>query len=71
MCHNLYDGGVFNCVESLLKIQLENDYFLLTLMALMDIFIALGKAILYCASADETVLILMNQSEDHNLQTVC
>lgn len=59
---------MLNRVERFLKIKLEDDYFTLRLMTLMDVLIPLGKVVLYCSCSDEAVLVGMNKTQDDSLQ---
>jgi hypothetical protein len=56
---------MLDCVERLFKVQLEYDGFPSGVVALVNVLKAPGKAILYGARANETILITMHNSEYH------
>jgi hypothetical protein len=64
------DYIVFNGVKSLCEVQFNNDYFLLGLLALMNVLIGPGQTVLYGSAFDETILVGMNEGYNFTLQPV-
>jgi hypothetical protein len=65
-----YDRVMFDHVESFSKIKFEDNDLFFRLMALMEKFKAPSEAILNSPAFDETILVLMNDLEDHLLKAI-
>lgn len=61
---------MFDHVESFSKIKFEDNDLFFRLMALMEKFKAPSEAILNSPAFDETILVLMNDLEDHLLKAI-
>ena len=66
MFENLKDELMFHRIKCLFKIQLENNYWFLGLIALVQVFQSPPNTILNGSRLDKSVLILVNTL--HNLQ---